>query len=444
MKIELKDAGDARKVASITFEAEEIAEKEKKVCKEFANQANVPGFRKGKVPPNVIRSRFGKQMGEELKRQVSTDAYEALLKRDDLRVHSVLKVDAGEIEPTKSTIVEVTLDVEADFELPDYESFELSIHKTDASDEEVEKELSNLCEQRASYEIVERAIEKGDYVKCSYEGSLDGKPVAEIVPEKPIYGKQANTWEEAGAEAAMGVKAIADGLIGMKVEERKTVTEEFSEDFEIPPLAGKSVSFELEVHEVREKNAPDPESEDFLKAVKVESLDELKEKISKDLEQRKEYQNLNGKRNQITQNLLDSEDFPLPQKAVEDEANAIFQGMAQSGMEQGVDRGEIESKRDELWKQAQTNGQARVKIGIILGRIAEKEEIQVSNEDLAQAATREAMSRRVDPQAYVKELTADRARVSRLQRDVLHDKTIDMIAGKSTEKICEIEGDHKH
>jgi trigger factor len=444
VKIELKDAGDARKVASITFEAEEIAEKEKKVCKEFANQANVPGFRKGKVPPNVIRSRFGKQMGEELKRQVSTDAYEALLKRDDLRVHSVLKVDAGEIEPTKSTIVEVTLDVEADFELPDYESFELSIHKTDASDEEVEKELSNLCEQRASYEIVERAIEKGDYVKCSYEGSLDGKPVAEIVPEKPIYGKQANTWEEAGAEAAMGVKAIADGLIGMKVEERKTVTEEFSEDFEIPPLAGKSVSFELEVHEVREKNAPDPESEDFLKAVKVESLDELKEKISKDLEQRKEYQNLNGKRNQITQNLLDSEDFPLPQKAVEDEANAIFQGMAQSGMEQGVDRGEIESKRDELWKQAQTNGQARVKIGIILGRIAEKEEIQVSNEDLAQAATREAMSRRVDPQAYVKELTADRARVSRLQRDVLHDKTIDMIAGKSTEKICEIEGDHKH
>ncbi|MFP6893582.1 MAG: trigger factor, partial [Opitutales bacterium] len=395
-------------------------------------------------PPNVIRSRFGKQMNEELKRQVSTDAYEAVLERDDLRVHSVLKVDAGEVDSGNAATVEVTVDVEADFELPDYESYELSIHKTDVSDEEVEKELSTLCEQRASYEIVERAVEKGDYVKCSYEGSLDGKPVAEVVPEKPIYGKQANTWEEAGAETAMGVKAIAEGLIGMKVEEKKTVTEEFSEDFEIPPLAGKSVSFELEVHEVREKNAPDPASPDFLKAVNVETLDELKEKIGKDLEQRKEYQNLNGKRNQITQNLLDSEDFPLPQKAVEDEANAIFKGMAQSGMEQGVERGDIESKKDELWKQAQTNGQARVKIGIVLGRIAEKEEVKVSNEDLAQAATREAMSRRVDPKAYIKELTADRARLSRLQRDVLHDKTIDLIAGKSTEKVCEIEGDHKH
>ncbi|MBT7741613.1 MAG: trigger factor, partial [Opitutae bacterium] len=309
MKIELKDAGDARKVATITFEAEEVAEKEKKVCKDFANQANIPGFRKGKVPPNVIRSRFGKQMNEELKRQVSTDAYEAVLERDDLRVHSILKVDAGEVDSGNAVTVEVTVDVEADFELPDYESYELSIHKTDVSDEEVEKELTNLCEQRASYEIVERPVEQGDYVKCSYEGSLDGKPVAEVVPEKPMYGKQANTWEEAGSEEGMGVKAIAEGLIGMKVEEKKTVTEDFPEDFEIPPLAGKSVSFELEVHEVREKNAPDPSSSDFLKAVSVETLDELKEKIGKDLEQRKEHQNLNGKRNQITQNLLDSEDF---------------------------------------------------------------------------------------------------------------------------------------
>ena len=245
MKIELKDAGDARKVATITFEVEEVAEKEKKVCKDFANQANIPGFRKGKVPPNVIRSRFGKQMNEELKRQVSTDAYEAELERDDLRVHSILKVDAGEVDSGNAVTVEVTVDVEADFELPDYESYELSIHKTDVSDEEVEKELTNLCEQRASYEIVERPVEKGDYVKCSYVGSLDGKPVAEVVPEKPIYGKQANTWEEAGAEEGMGVKAIAEGLIGMKVEEKKTVTEDFPEDFEIPPLAGKTVSFEI-------------------------------------------------------------------------------------------------------------------------------------------------------------------------------------------------------
>jgi trigger factor len=291
---------------------------------------------------------------------------------------------------------------------------------------------------------VERAVIEGDYVKCSYEGTLDDNPVADVVPEKPAYGKQSNTWEEAGSAAGLGVPAIIEGLVGMSAGDKKTVEEAFAEDFEVPPLAGKKVSYELEVHEVREKNAPEPDDPEFLKGMKVENVDELKDKIRTDVENRKEYENNNGKRSQVTQKLLEVDDFPLPQKAVEDEANAAFQGMAQSGLQQGVEREQIESKKDELWGEAQARGQARVKMGIILGRIAEQENVQVTNEDLAQAATREALLRRADPQAYVEELSKDRARMARLQRDVLHDKALDLIASKTKEKVCEVEGDHEH
>ncbi len=444
MNIELKDAGDARKVATVTFEVDEVAERDKAVCKEFGTQVNLPGFRKGKVPPNVVRQRFAKEMAEELKRRVSSDAYEAVIGRDDVRVHAVLKVDAGEVLAGRSATVEVTIDIEAEFDVPDFEDFEVTIHPTSVSDDEVDKELAGICDQRAAYEPVERAVAAGDYVKCSYEGTVEGKAVAEIVPEKPVYGKQVNTWEEAAASAGLGVPAVVDGLVGMNVGDKKTVEEEFAEDFELPPLAGKKASYELEVHEVREKNAPEPADAEFLKGMKVETVDELMEKIRKDIENRKEYENNNGKRNQVTQKLLEIDDFPLPQKAVEDEANAAFQGMAQSGLQQGVEREEIESKRDELWGQAQVRGQARVKLGIILGRIAEQEKIQVTNEDLAQAATREALMRREDPGAYVQEISKDRTRMARLQRDVLHDKTLDLIASKSKESVCEIEGDHQH
>ncbi|MFP6887544.1 MAG: trigger factor, partial [Opitutales bacterium] len=301
MNIELKDAGDARKVATVTFEAEEVAEKDKAVCREFANQVNIPGFRKGKVPPNVIQQRFGKEMVDELKRRISSDAYEAVLEREDLRVHAVLNVDAGEVNAGSSATVEVTVDVEADFDLPDLEDFEVTIHGTDVSEDEVEKELAGICDQRAAYEEVERAVAAGDYVKCSYEGTLEGKSVAELVPEKPVYGKQTNTWEEAAATSGLGVPAIVEGLVGMSAGDKKTVEEEFAEDFELPPLAGKKVSYELEVHEVREKNAPEPEDPDFLKGMKVKNLEELNDKIRKDIESRKEYENNNGKRNQVTQ-----------------------------------------------------------------------------------------------------------------------------------------------
>ena len=88
-------------------------------------------------------------------------------------------------------------------------------------EDDVTKELDTIGEQRASFDVVERNSENGDYVKCSYEGTLEGKAVAEILPEKPMYGKQANTWEEAGNQTGMGVDAIAEAVVACLLEIRK-------------------------------------------------------------------------------------------------------------------------------------------------------------------------------------------------------------------------------
>ncbi len=442
MNVELKEAGEARKVATVTFEAEEVAEKEKAVLKDFTKLARIPGFRAGKAPANVVRKQFAKQMGEELTRKVSEEAYEAVLEQDGLRIHSVLGVDAGDVSADAPAKVEVTVDVEPEFEIPDYASYELQVHGTEATDEDVEREFQGILDQRAAYETVEREVKEGDYVKCSYEGTLDGTAVAELVPDKPMYGKQANTWEEAGSDKGLGVPAVAEGIVGMKAEEKKTVEESFDEDFELPPLAGKTVSYELEVHEVREKRLPDVEDKGFLESLKVENVDELRDRIKENVVAHKERENENGKRRQVTQKLIESDDFPLPPKAVEDEAQSIFQRIVQSGLQQGAEREEVESKREELWQQAQTQAAARVKMQLILSRIAEKEEIQVDNEELARAATQEAMMRREDPQTYVTALSKNRAEIARLQRDVLHDKTLELIVSKAHTELAEIDGEN--
>ena len=273
---------------------------------------------------------------------------------------------------------------------------------------------------------------------------LDGSPVAELLPDKPMYGKQTNTWEEAGQAKGLGVDAIAQAVIGMKKEDKKEVDADFAKDFEVAPLAGKKVIYSLEIHEVREKKAPAVDDEEFLKALKVENVDDLKKKIKDDLLSRKERENIDGKRSQVTQKFLEIPDFPLPQQAVEDESKSIFQSNIQRAVQQGAKQEDMESKRDELWNEAQVQGKARVKITIALSRIAELEKIEVSNEDLAQAATREAMMMRADPQVYVQELAKDQARISRLRQDVLHDKTLELVASKAKEKVCEIDGEHSH
>lgn len=441
MNLELKDAGTARKIAIVSFDSNEIESKENEACKEIGKLANIPGFRKGKAPTHVIRKRYAKELRDELTRKVSTDAYESVLDHKEIKVFSILKVDPGEFSKKSGVSIEVTVDLEPEFDLPDYENFELTTLSVEVGDDDIEKELSTLRDQRASFDIVERKAKKGDYIKCSYEGELDGKPAAEILPDKPMYGKQTNTWEEAGQAKGLGVDAIADGVIGMKSGDKKEVEASFDDSFEVAPLAGKTVLYKLEVHEVREKKPPTMD-EEFFKSLKVENLEELKDRILTDLESRKEQENQNAKRSQITQKILDLPDFPLPQQAVDDESNSIFQSRAQRAIQQGTKQEDIESKKDELWKEAKTQGEARVKLTLTLSKIAEKEKVDVSNEDLARAATQEAMMLRKDPAAYVKELSQNRQQLQRLRQDILHDKTLNFITTKSKEIKGETEGDN--
>jgi trigger factor len=443
VNVEIKEAGDARKIVNVSFDSDEMTEKGNQVCKELGRLANIPGFRKGKAPEQVIRKRFASEIQQELSRKVSTAAYEAVLENKEIKVYSILKVDPGDVKSSEPVTVEVTVDIESDFDLPKYEEFELTVHSGEVNDEDVEKELDTLRDQRASFDEVERATAKGDYVKCSYEGLLDGEPVMELLPDKPMYGKQSNTWEEAGQAKGLGVDAIAQAVIGMKKDDKKEVEADFPKDFEVAPLAGKKVIYSLEIHEVREKKAPEADDENFLKALKADSLEDLKAKIKDDLVSRKERENIDGKRGQVTQKILEMPDFPLPQQAVEDESKAIFQSNVQRSIQQGAKQEDMEAKRDELWKEAQVQAQARIKITMTLSKIAELEKVEVSNEDLAQAATREAMMMRTDPQKYVQELAKDQARINRLRQDVLHDKTLELVAGKAKEKIQEIKGEEK-
>lgn len=438
MNLSIKEAGTARQIATVTFDAEEIQTKEKEACNEIGKVANIPGFRKGKAPSNVIRKRFSKELNDELTRKLSTEAYESIMENKDFKVYSILKVEPGSIDTNSGTSVDITYDIEPEFEIPDYENFQVTTEPVEVTDEDIDKELDAIREQRSTFEEVDRIAQEGDYIKCSYDGMLDGSPVSDLVPDKPMYGKQSNTWEEAGESKGMGVDAIAKGVVGMKKGDKKEVEAKFDKDFEVPPLAGKTIKYNIEVHEVREKKSPEM-NEEFLQTLKVENLQELKDRVATDLENRKKRDIQNSKRSQITKKFLEIPDFPLPQQAVEDESNIIFQSKAQQAIQRGAKQEDIESKKDVLWKEAKVQGEARVKLTIILSKIAEKEKVEVSNEDLARAATQEAMMQRKDPTAYIKELSQNRQQLHRLRQDILHDKTLELVADKAKETVGETE-----
>ena len=102
MNLSIKEAGTARQIATVTFDAEEIQTKEKEACNEIGKVANIPGFRKGKAPSNVIRKRFSKELNDELTRKLSTEAYESIMENKDFKVYSILKLSLEALIPIQA------------------------------------------------------------------------------------------------------------------------------------------------------------------------------------------------------------------------------------------------------------------------------------------------------------------------------------------------------
>ena len=436
MKTDVRDINPTRKTISITASSEEVSKQEAKLINDFQRKANIPGFRPGKAPENMVRQRFAKDIQQELKQRVVSQAHQKGVADAEFEVFTIVELDEGEIKGGQGATITFTVDVIPEFEVPAYEGLKVTNTPTEASDEEVAEMIDQILGQRAEFNVVEKAAEKGDYVQCAYEGKIGAEIVADLVPENPIFGSQANTWEEAGNEDAPGVRAIVDGLVGMKAGENKEVTMDFPEDFKPEALAGKTVVYSVEAKEVREKVMPEM-NDAFFESMQVKDESELRSKISENIENQKKQQNANGERQQITEELVKSVDFPIPESGVESETEAVLREFMQRNMQQGVSAEEFEKHKESLHEGASKAAHDRFKSRLILSKIAEKEKIKVENEDFSRMIMMEAQQAGQNPDKLVKELQKDQNRVNQMRRDIILGKTMDLLAEKADREIVE-------
>ena len=199
VKTDVKDINPTRRAIIVEISEEEVATLENKLIQDFQRQAKVPGFRPGKAPENMIRTRYAKDIANELKSRVVSAAHQDGVLKSEVSIYGIVELDEGIITGGKAAKLTFTVDMLPDFELPNYEGLKVESEPTDAEDGEIEKMLTQILSQRAEFKVAEKAAKKGDYVRCSYEGKIDGQSIAEIVPDAPIYGKQSKTWEKAGS-----------------------------------------------------------------------------------------------------------------------------------------------------------------------------------------------------------------------------------------------------
>ena len=437
MNVQQNNVSVTRKNLVVTLEASEVDAEHKAVVAEIAKYARIPGFRPGKAPASMIVKRFAKEIADEFKQKVMAKAYRDALEKEKLDVLNVVKIDEGQIAVGTAATITIVVDVRPEFTLPDYQNLPTEILPTEATPAEVEKIIDGLRSERADFKAAERAALKGDYVKLAYEGMVDGKPIIELVPDKQLYGKVPQTWEEVEGENEGVIPGLGKQLAGLKAGEKRDVTIAFPAEFAAAPaLAGKTAKYAVEVREIRERVLPALDAE-FFKSQQVEDLAALQAKVRANLKLQKEYQNRAAQRRQVTERLGMSVDFPVPDSMVEAETQGVLRQFIEEQMRRGVPQEQFEKDKKELFEGARKAATNRVKLQLILAKIAEQEKIEVSNDDLNNFLYREGMRTQQKPDKLAKTLANDREQLRSVQQSIIFDKAVDFLVSKA--KVITIE-----
>lgn len=377
----------------------------------------------------MIRKRFAKQVSEELTQRIVSKAYQDGIKESKLDLINVVDFAEKDLVVGEDNTFTFTVDVKPEFELPEYKGLELEALSEEVEEKDIDEMIDKVRREKADFEPVERAAEKSDYVKFSHEGTIDGKAVSEIAPEKPVYAKMPQTWEEVGSEHSL-IPGLADQLEGLKAGDKKDVEVTFPEDFTVEALQGKTAVYAVEVQEVRERRLPEMD-EEFFESQQVKDLEEFKERISGYIKNRKSQERGSDLRRQIGEKLSEMVDFGLPESLVEQETEGAMRQVVSENVQRGVAQEELEKNKDDIHAGARQTALQRVKMQLILDKIAAKEDVSVGDEEMSRYIMNQAYQSGKKPDALVKELRKDQNRVRGIQQSLLFDKTLELLVGQA-------------
>ena len=432
MNVQLSTVSDSRKNLVVTLDKEEVDTEHKAVVAEYVRQARLPGFRPGKAPEAMVIKRFSKEIAEEFKQKVVSKAYRGALEKEKLDVLSVVSVEEGKIEPGLTAVITVTVDVRPEFSLPDYVGLPTQIAPVDPTEAEIDSVIQALRSEGADFKAAERAAVKGDYVKLSYEGALDGRKIAEIAGEKQLYAKVPQTWEEVEGSNEGIIPGLGKHLAGVAKGDKKTVSIVFPAGFQpVPALAGKTAEYALEIQEVRERILPEMD-EKFFKAHQVDNLEGLKGQVRTNLKLQKEQRNRAAQRNQVTQALADRVSFESPVSLVEAETQGVLRQFIEENMRRGIPAEQFEKDKKELFEGARKAAVGRIKVQLVLAKVAEAEKLSVTERDIDLYIRREAVRSNQRPDKIAKDLAKNRDALRSVQQSIIFDKAVDFLVSKAT------------
>lgn len=401
MNVTVENLAACKKLMRVEIEAQKVDETFDSITKDFQKQASLPGFRPGKAPRDMVLRKYEQDIAEEVKRKLISESYRDALKQQKLDVIGYPDIEEIQFGRGQALQFAATLETAPEFELPEYKGLPAKKETRTVTEEDMNRALDTLRKQQIDFKTVERPAQNGDVVVVNYTGTVDGKPITDVAPTAKGLTEQKNFWVE--MEPQSFIPGFADQILGAKAGDKRTVNVDFPADFVTPQLQGKKGVYEVEVVEVKEKILPALD-EAFAKSFGAENMEKLREGVRRDLENELNYSQNKSVRDQVIRALLNRVNFDLPESAVQQETRNVVYDLVRENQKRGISRDLIEQQKDQIYSAAAQNAKERVKVQFLLHKIAEKESLKISNEEITHRIGTLASVYQIPVEKFVKDL----------------------------------------
>lgn len=425
MKVTKEQLDKVKVALTIEVDDDKFEEAVQKAYKDNVGKIRVDGFRKGHAPRKIIEKIYGKEVfyPDAVEFAVPQAYYEALVQTPDVKVIGAPEYDIVQLEAGKPFIFKATVDTKQEVALGEYKGIALEKIDEEVTEEELNAYLDDIRSKHAELDVVtdpEAAVEKGDRVLMDFCGKKDGVAFE--------GGTAQNYTLDIGSGSF--IPGFEDQMVGMKVGEERNLDLTFPENYHEPSLAGAPVVFEVKVHEIKRRTLA-PLDDEFAKDVsEFETLEAYKANLMEELGKQKKESITNQYKAQIANKVTEDSDVVAPESMVKKETENFMNEIRYNFSRQGFSLEQYleltGGKLEDVENDAKTRAEGFVKQRIVMEAIAEKEGIEVADEEMDKEYERLAEIYK-QPVDTVKQMFMMQGQSQAIKTNVLLDKTMDML-----------------
>ncbi|MCK4913754.1 MAG: trigger factor [Planctomycetes bacterium] len=431
-KVTVEDAGPCRKKVSIEIPQETIKAATDNQYQTLRKEAEIPGFRKGRAPRELLEKRFGKETSEQIKLQLLSDASDAAIKDNKLQSIGEPDVDLEKIElPSDGALkFDFELEVRPEFELPKLEGIEVKKKKLKVTKKQIDGEIEQL--QKWSGVLVPREdgkVQPDDQVIADVVLKCDGVEEEEKLENIEIHVRKN------GFAGSVSIEKLDELLIGTKTGDVKKTTVDVPKTYFKEEYRGKKVDVQITINNVKWLK-PAEIDEKLFKKLGVENQEQLKERIQQMLEGRLEQQSKTDITEQIYKYLLKNTTLDLPVGVVAEQANSILQRQYNNLLMQGLQNEQLKEQFEQMRSASESQAKEQLKTFFIMDKIAEKFEISVSDEEMNGRIAQLAIQQGQRPEKMREDMAKNNS-LGQFNLQIRESKCIDKLLESA--KITEVE-----